>query len=262
MSAAQPQSKRAPQLHEVLAVESDLESQSAKIMNEAIATFTKKASHFIGYHKWLVMFDESRKIEEQGAEDHKEIVDTVKGKVNHVWQHFGRYLDALGQKERTNQDARADLVVDGKVIAEALPATQLLGLESRLKKLRDVYSAVPTHQPGFEWVPDEARGKEVFKTANVATSTKSEKAMRHKVLVEPTEYHPAQVENWSENVAVGVFKTEHWTSMVSPAKKAEWLGRLDKLIRAVKKARQRANTAPIVSNKVSSALRQYIHAED
>lgn len=256
------QNKKEPKLHEVLAVEGDLEGQSTKVMVEATATFSKKAPHFQGYHKWLEMFDENRQMEAQGATENKEIVDTVKGKLGHVWGHFGRYLNTVAQKERTNQDARADLIVDGETLIEDAPATLLLGLESRLKKLRDVYDAIPTHQPGVKWVADEARGKDVFKAEHLVMANKTEKVPRHKVLVEPTEHHPAQVEKWMENVAVGVFKTEHWTSMVSPAKKAEWLGRIDKLLRAVKKARQRANNTPLVKIQVADALRKYIHAED
>jgi hypothetical protein len=254
--------KKEPKLHEVLAVEGDLEGQSSKVMTEAVTTFSKKAAHFQGYHKWLEMFDEKRAMEAQGAIENKEIVDTVGGKLGHVWGHFGRYLNTVAQKERTNQDARADLVVDGEVLIEDAPATLLLGLESRLKKLRDVYDVIPTHQPGVKWVSDEDRGNGVFKAEHLVTANKTEKIPQHKVLVDPTEHHPAQIERWMENIAVGVFKTEHWTSMVSPAKKAEWIGRIDKLLRAVKRARQRANNTPLVKIRVADALRKYIHAED
>ena len=254
--------KKEPKLHEVLAVESDLESQSSKIMMEATSTFTKKAPHFMAHHKWLEMFDEGRKLEEQGATEHKDIVETVDGKLGHVWGHFGRYLNTIAQKERTNQDARADLIVEGEVLIEDAPATLLLGLESRLKKLREVYNAIPTFSPGIKWEPDPNRGKGIYKAEHLQTANKTEKVPRHKVLVEPTKEHPAQIEKWMENVAVGVFKAENWTSMVSPAKKAEWIGRIDTLLRSVKKARQRANNTPLVKVKISEPLRKFIHQKD
>lgn len=251
--------KKTPKLHEVLAVEGDLESQATKVMQEAAVTFEKKANHFLGYSKWLEMFDENRKQEEEGGSEQREIVDSVKGKLDHVWKYYSKYVDAVSQKERTNQDARADLVVDGQTLAEGLPATLLLGLESRLKKMRSVYDSIPTHAPGISWELDVDKGKGIFKASHLITKSKTEKVVRHQVLVEPTEHHPAQIDKWDENVAVGVFKTQHWTSNVSPAQKAEWLEKIDKLLRGVKKARQRANNTEIVKIKVGHELKKFIH---
>ena len=253
--------KKKSKLHEVLAVEGELESQSSKVMTEARQTFTKKGNHFMGFHKWLDMNDDNRKKEEEGATEHREVVETVKGKLDWVWKHFGRYLNAVAQKERTNQEARADLMVGDEVLIEAMPATLLLGLESRLKKLRDVYMAVPTHQPGVRWEADAGRGEEVFRAAELVTTQKQEKTIRHKVLVEATEHHPAQIDKWTENIVVGTFKSEIWTSTVSPAQKAEWLGRIDQLLRAVKRARQRANSTEVVSISVNNVLKNFIHKD-
>lgn len=257
----EPGPKKSTKLHEILAVEGSLEAQWTKVGTECVATFSKKANHFQGFHKWLEMFDENRKQEEQGATEHKELVDTVNGKLQHVWKYFSKYLDVVAKKERTNQLARADIVVDGNVLAENVPATMLLGLETRLKSLRQVYDAIPTLQPGIAWVKDPDRGKGVYKTANLTTATKTEKETRHKVLVEPTEHHPAQIDKWTENVAVGVYKTEQWTSMVSPATKSMWLENLDTLIRAVKQARQRANNTVVEPLPMGKALMKFVHGE-
>lgn len=253
--------KKTTKLHEVLAVEGSLEAQYTKVSMECASTFSKKANHFQGYHKWLEMFDEKRKQEEQGAVEHKELVDTVDGKLRHVWKYFSKYIDVVAQKERTNQEARADIVVNGEVIVKDVPATMLLGLEARLKVLRQVYDAIPTLQPGVDWVKDQDKGKGVYKAFSYVTANKTEKEPRHKVLVEPTEHHPAQIDKWVENVPVGVYKTENWTSMVSPATKSMWLENLDTLIRAVKKARQRANNTTVEKLPMGKALMNFIHGE-
>lgn len=242
-------------------MEGSLESQYTKVSMECASTFTKKANHFLGYHKWLEMFDENRKQEEQGATEHKELVDTVNGKLQHVWKYFSKYIDTVAKKERTNQTAKADIVVNGEVLVADVPATMLLGLETRLKVMRQLYDEIPTLQPGVDWVKDPDRGKGVYKAANRVTANKTEKETRHKVLVEPTEHHPAQIDKWVENVAVGVYKTENWTSMVSPATKSMWIENLDTLIRAVKKARQRANNADVVPLPMGRALMNFIHGE-
>lgn len=136
--------KKTPKLHEVLAVEADLEG-AAKILDEALVTFNKKVDHFSGHHKTLKMFDEARVTEEEGAEEHKEIVTTVDQKLAYLTKPIAKWWDALAQKERTNQEARADLVIDGEVLLEQVPATMLLGLESRLRMVRNVFDAIPTH---------------------------------------------------------------------------------------------------------------------
>lgn len=250
--------KRVPRLHEVLAVEADLEGTAKKVIGEARTTFSKKHDHFLGHHKSLRMFDENRKHEEAGAEEHKELVTTVPDKLKHVQKHCTRWFDALLQKERTNQEARADLIVEGKTIVEDVPAVWLLGMESRLKMLREMYDDIPTRTPGVSWVADSERGKGVFKSEHLDTKDKAEKTINHKVVVPATDHHPAQVERWSDNVKVGVFESEKWTSMISPAEKSEYLDRIDKLIRACKKARQRANQAEVVNLRVAKKLFDYI----
>jgi hypothetical protein len=254
-------SKKEPKLHEVLAVEADLEGQAKRVLEEAKTTFLKKSEHFHGHHKVLRMFDEQRAAEEEGATEHREPVTTVDDKLRYLHKPVARWWDAIAQKERTNQEARADLTVDGETLLEDVPATLLLGLESRLKFLRGVYEAIPTHPPGVVWEPDPAQGKGVFRSKYPEKRDKTEKAMRHKVIVPPTKEHPAQVQSWPENEKVGVLTTERSTTTITPARKSELLGRIDTLLRATKKARQRANSTPLVKIKVGERLLDFIHQE-
>ena len=62
-------------LHEILAVEGDLEATAKKIINEAINTFSKKADHFIEAHRSLKMFDEER--QHENSTERKEICKLV-----------------------------------------------------------------------------------------------------------------------------------------------------------------------------------------
>jgi hypothetical protein len=251
--------KHAPKLHELLAVESDLDATAKKVMEEAKTTFVKKVDHFLGAHKSLHMFDEQRSQEEAGAAEHKALVTTVGKKLDYIRKPIIRLWDAVLQKDATNQAAVADLVVDGEVIAEALPATWLLGMEQKLRGLRAVYEAIPTHAPGIDWVPDEQRGKGIFKANNPETKDKTEKVVRADVVVPATDHHPAQVREYAENVKVGVFTVERWCGTISPAQKSEYLERIDRLIRAVKKARVRANNAEVKKLTVAKQLFDYVH---
>lgn len=249
---------KAPKLHEILAVLADLEGTAKKVHDETVATFAKKAGHFQAAHRTLSMFDDARKAEEAGAEQRSELVTTVPDKLDYMSKSHAKYWDALLQQEKTNQVATASLIVDGVTIAENLPATFLLAMEKRLKTLRSIYSTIPTLDPGVEWVPDENAGKNIFKTANPEKTQKQEKAMKHQILVQPTEHHPAQIEKWADNVVVGTYSITRQSSMITPAQKSEYLGRVDNLIREVKKARQRANSTDVVKENVGHRLFKYI----
>jgi len=82
--------------------------------------------------------------------EQKEMTTTVHDKLEYMFGSVAEWLDAVLQKERTNQEARADIILpDGSALATDIPATFLLGMESKLKELREVFLATPTLQPGI-----------------------------------------------------------------------------------------------------------------
>lgn len=244
-------------LHEILAVEPDLQNVAHKVTEEAKITFIKRPNHFFGFHKRLKNFDDDAS---DAPEEHGEITTTVFDKLEYVQEHVARYLDVVAEKERTNQEARADVVIDGKKLLTDMPATFLLGLESKLKRVREMYETIPTLPPGTEWNADPSIGEHVYKARYPEEKTKTMKTFQHKVLYEATDRHPAQIERWEENIPVGTYITERWTGLISSAEKSIYLGRIDRLIRAVKKARQKANNIEIVKMEVGKTLFDYIKA--
>jgi len=244
-------------LHELLAVEGDLAGTYTKILDETKVNFTKHADRYFGSHQRIDMFDENAPKE---ADVHKEMDDTVLAKLDYTANHITRYFDVVLQKERTNQEAVADLVVDGIKIAEAVPATFLLGLENKLAKVRnDVYASMPTLQPGVAWETDEGVGKNVFKRTYPDEKYRTKKNLKNHVVAEATKEHPAQVQVYTEDEKIARIVTDTWCGMVSPAQKSAILGRIDKLIRAVKKARQKANSTEVVKVTIGKELFKYIN---
>jgi hypothetical protein len=243
-------------LHELLAVEGNLEDTYRKVLEEAKVTFHKKADHFIGSHKKLKMHDVAD--EHLETEEFKHMDTTVPDKLDYLSEHIIRYFDATLQKEATNQDAKADIIIDGVTIAKDMPATFLLGLEARLKYVRSVIEYSPTLSPGIEWEKDAALGDRVWKRKHPEEKFKYAKTFMHKTLYDATKEHPAQIEKWEENVAVGKYIIETTSGMLSPLEKSQLIGRIDKLIQAVKKARQRANTADVKKVDIGKTLMDYI----
>ena len=85
------------------------------------------------------------------------------------------------------------------------------------------------------------------------------KQVKSTVLYEATKEHPAQIDKWTEDVKVGRYLVHTNSGMITPATKAEILGRLDKLAQAAKQARMRANTAEVVQWKVGKTLMDFIN---
>jgi len=248
-------------LHEVLAVDSDLAETAKKVAAEALITFTKKVDHFLGHDKRLVMFDQDRMQEEGGARERKELVTTVQEKLDYVAGHLIRHFDCLAQKEATNRVAQANVETPGgEVLLHDMPATLLLGLENKLAMFRKVYEAIPTLTPGIDWEQDSSERPGVYKASHPIVRHKTEKTYKSKILVEPTPQHPAQIEKWTEDVPIGDFKTEQYSSMITPARKSILLGRIDELLRLIKQARMRANSAEVVDKSVGEFIFDWIHA--
>jgi hypothetical protein len=247
-----------PQLHEVLAVEGDLSAVLSRVLAEAVNTFAKKPDTFRGQTRTVEMFDEGRQGENDT--DTKSVNSTVPDKLSYVGGHAARYYDAMLQKERTNQEARADLVVNfegEELLIEGLPATFLLGLETRLKALRELIEAVPTLDPSLSWSLDPEMGKGIF-VSQPKSSLKTEKTVQSKVLYDATKEHPAQIEKWSEDRPVGKITTTQRSGMISVSEKSRLLGRLDAVLRGVKRARQRANTVEIVKVHAGQRLMEFL----
>lgn len=244
-------------LHELLAIEGDLKGEKDKIKEEAIVDFKNKSGLFLGQLKKLEMFAEER-ANEQG-EDRQALTETVRKKLDYMSKAFSRYWDVKVQKESANQEARADVEVDGVVLFSDLPVTFLLSMEEELKQLRKVYDGIPTLQPGVEWEIDAAEGEDVYKTKYPVEKSRTEKTIEHKVLVQPTKEHPAQITEWSEQRPVGKVITTTWSGMLSPAEKSKMLGNLDKVLRAFKKARQRANGQETKKREIGKEIFDYIN---
>jgi hypothetical protein len=246
-------------LYEILAVVGDLQTVSKKVGEETTGTFNKKNELFIGTVTETKHFSEADSVLDTTEE--KTLVTTVFEKLKYQVRANVRALDAYFQKECANQKAKADIDVDGVIIAKDVPATALLGLETKLAELRAVYLAIPTLAPGPEWEIDSEQRPGVYKSRHPETRFRTRKTMRAFELSKATEHHPAQVQAITEDTAIAKITVQTWSGMISSGQKSQLLDRIDGLIRAVKKARQRAN-AEIVdpTRKIGDALFEHIHA--
>lgn len=239
-------------LHEILAVESDRESAASAIIAETTTVFLKKPDHFQGKHSIYKSFEEHS--EEDADESTKDLVTTVPDKLKHCFSVIARALDVTATKDATNQKAVAAIMVNGTQLTPDLPATTLLMLENRLKRWMELFQAIPTLAPGRPWELDPSKGDFIYTDKAPDTRYRTKKVPMHKVLVEPTEHHPAQIERWTEDVRIGKVIDTVWSGMMSPADKALLINRCQELLAATKQARQRANMTEVEDMKIADKL--------
>ena len=240
-------------LHELIAVEGDLKSKALAVLSEIGSLFSSGAGNFIGHTRsYTPMVDGGDNL----PSENKEVGAAVRSELSRLASTVGGWIDVSVQKEQSNTQTRADVIVDGLPILSGLSAPALLNLESKLVTLRSVYNAIPTLDVSERWTYNS--GAEVFES-DPTRSYRTKKVPRALVLYDATDKHPAQVQAFTEDVPEGTWTTVKRSGAITLRAKRELLDRLDRLAQAVKEARQRANDVTANKDTVASAIFTYIH---
>ena len=166
-----------------------------------------------------------------------------------------RLFDVTATKDWANCTARADVVVDGNVIVEGVPVSYLLFLEKQLVDLHTFVKKLPVLDASEAWSRDESTDS--WRTEPTRT-IRTRKVMRNHVKAEATEKHPAQVEVYTEDVAVGYWTTVKFSGALPAKRVNDLLERVEKLQQAVKYAREEANGAEVTDQRVGGSVFGYL----
>jgi hypothetical protein len=164
-------------------------------------------------------------------------------------------IDIVATQDVSNTTAWADVVVDGKVIVSHVPAVHLLFLEDQLTDLHTFVSKFPTLDPADKWSYNaemDCYATEPFE------QIRTKKIPRNNVKYPATDKHPAQVETWMEDVAVGYWTTTKFSGGIPDAERRALLARIIKLQEAVVAARGEANSIEVKDVSVAKEFLGYI----
>jgi hypothetical protein len=245
-------------VHELLAVQGNLNGQATKTRTGLIETLQKKRHLF---EKKLKTF--TPKTEEGGAatvEEQQDIQTTVVAEIEWLQKHLVKMLNVGYQVDLANREAKADIVTeDGQTLARDVPATTLLWLEKRVTEIKELIDAIPSLDPAKGFQPDHDAGKGIYKAREVQ-KTRSRKMKKVYVKFPATKEHPAQTELVDEDVPVGTTAEQEWSALITPALKADLLNNADMLYRAVTKARSKANEHEInlEGKEIGAELLDYV----
>lgn len=170
-------------------------------------------------------------------------------------QVLTRLFDVTATKDYGNCSAVADVVLDGRTLLKAVPVTYLLFLEKQLTDVHTFVAKLPTLDAAESWRPDEATGS--WATEPVQT-VRAKKIPRNHVKAEATDKHPAQVEVYFEDVAVGYWRTTKFSGALPATRVRELVARVEKLQEAVKYAREQANGIEVSDQKVGDKVFSYL----
>lgn len=174
-----------------------------------------------------------------------------------VAQALARMFDVMITKDMANTMAKADVIVDGRILIADAPVTFLLTFEKKLIDLRTFFTKLPVLDLGETWVMDV--NAEAWATTPVET-TRTKKIPRNHVKAPATDKHPAQVEIYTEDVVVGYWSTTKFSGAVPAARRTQLVERVDTLLDAVKFAREAANSVPVTDVHVGAEVFAYLLA--
>jgi hypothetical protein len=246
-----------PKLHEILAVEGQLESQAKKVRDDLVATFTSKRHLFEEKRVLFTPLEENAKVV---IETQSDIQSNVQKELKWIQPFIVKSFDASYQVAEANTAARADVVLDDDaktVILEQVPATALLELEKRITELQTLVNAIPTLDPAKGFVPDAQRTG-LYKAREINKNrTRKEKTVL--VKIHPTKEHPGQAELIDKDIAVGTIQEQEWSGLITPSEKAEIIARVEQIGRAVRRARSRANDVEVNTDKhIGGKILKYV----
>ncbi len=243
-------------LHELLAAEKTPTGAWNTVREDTLKKLKNPGHFFDGHTKSLKMISESPENEavEAQAREEKPVTTTVHATLEYALDLFGKAEDLQAQKNSTNRIAVADVLFRGQAILTGLPIDELLGLEARLLKVREVFEAAPTLDATKHWKPAPDLGRGVWETQYPENSTKTEKRTVPVIMSPATEHHPAQVAAVNSEAVVGKYTLLRRSGAATALQKAEALKTVDDLLVAVKQARMRANETEVVKTTVAAVL--------
>lgn len=232
-----------PKLHELLAAEKTPTGAWNQLFEDTLKKFKNPTHFFDGHSKSLAMIEDSpanAAIQDQAREE-KPVTTTVFDTLDYALDIFAKAEDLQYRKNATNRKATGTVMWRGEPLLRDLPVDELLGLEARLAKMRQLLAEVPTLDATKHWVLAPNIGRHVWALQYPEETTKTEKQVTAVTLKEATKEHPAQVQAITRDVVVGKFTTIKRSGAATALQKAESLKRIDELLIEIKQARMRAN---------------------
>ncbi len=241
-------------LNQIVAIESGVKTR----VNAYVTQLYKTLQHpqlFEGFSKTYRPIGEDG---EQFPPEQKVVQHTAMGLLTQAASAMSELFDVTFAKDVGNTQARASVVVDGKVLLPDVPVPYLLFLEKQLTDVHTMVAKMPVLDPAESWSTDENTG--LFRTNPTAT-VKTKKVQRALVLYPHSAEHPAQTQLITEDVTVGNWQQTKFSGAITGPAQQRLLQRIEILQKAVKFAREEANAASVPMQPVGERVFSWLFAK-
>lgn len=241
----------ATKLHQTIAVEKGIKTRVGRFVTDSYKALQKSAL----FEGLMRVYTKKEEDGEDFPPERQLVKMRVDDTLQDVAEQLTEYMDIVATKDFANCTATADVVVDDETLLTAVPATHLLFLEKQLVDFNTVLDNLPVLDAAFDWNKDAATG--LYKSEPVAT-TKKAKLHKPIVLYDATEHHPAQTQMIQVDETIGTWTTVKQSGAVTVDRKKALQQKARALLKAVKFAREEANSVETVDKKVGDAIFGYL----
>lgn len=240
-----------PKLCQILAVEKQVKSTSDE-QATALYQLLQKEALLNGVARTYAPLAEDG---EKFPDERNDVQTRVHRVISKIADFTIPLYDITATRDSANLKAKADVMVDDVTILKDVPAVTLLFLEKQLVHVHTVICSLPTLPSTETWEFDT--NVDAYRTPETKTS-KSKKVPKVLVKAPATDKHPAQVDLVHEDVLVGYWTTFKFSGAISSEKKQELRERCEKLLAAVKFARETANQVDAPKVSIGKPLFEYL----
>lgn len=223
-------------LNQIIAIEKGVKSRAHSVISDLFKVI-QKPDLFNGAVRSYAKKDEDG---EDLPSEKKHVQFLVRDVIGTLKVSQTDLIDVTAQKDIANTAAKASVTIDGAEVLPELPVTTLLFLEKQLTDLRTFIAALPVLDNSESWSFDVNSG--LYKTEAVQTH-RTKKVTKVIVKYPATPEHPAQTDLTTEDIIAGFWSTVRQSGAMPKPEKEKIAERVEKLLIAVKEAREKANAS-------------------
>jgi len=235
-------------IHQLVAVLDGAKKQAHKAVSR-IHHESQKTELFAGQAR------EYRPVDDDGEKlpsDSKKVQRTGQEFVDDAKKAWSGWIDDQVSLDVANTKATCE------VFGVTIPSISTIFVQRRLEDWRTMIEKLPTLplEKNWKWSGD----RNCF-VADEEQTRKTGKVPRAHVLYEATEKHPAQVEQYFEDVTIGWWHVKYMSGCIPEDLKKQWLDNIDAAIREVKQARGKANEAEVQKIRFAKKMHERIFGD-
>ncbi len=244
-----------PKLNQVNAIVTARKGDAEKQITE-LYKLIQKESLFGGRERTYRPLDEvnGQKLPPESQRVQQRVDDLIR----QAREKWAELWNLVYTQDTGNQQAKADIVVDGRTILPNVPVTSLLFLDKQVNDLETFISKLPTPDPAEEWTHDPNTG---LLRGRATESVRTSKEPTVIVKYDATKEHPAQTELFTKDVPVGTWTQILYSGSLPADRKNAILARVRKLHDAIKVAKEQANLLEVERLKVGEPLLGFVFGD-